>query len=250
MAKLEYFYGVHSVESLLELEPERVLNLFTLKGRDDQRLKNILALAEPFGISVQQASRDKLEKMAGQPFHQGVVAAVRPHPTLNEQDLESLLKQNPKALLLALDQVTDPHNLGACIRTAAAMGAEAVIVPRDRSASLTPTARKIAAGGAEKVKFIQVTNLARTLGNIKDEFNVQVVGTMLDEKALPIQEFDFTGTGICIVMGAEDTGLRPITQSQCDQTVYIPMAGNLQSLNVSVATGMALYEACRQRNGK
>lgn len=248
MAKTEYFYGVHSVESLLELEPERVLTLFTLKGRDDQRLKNVLALADPFGISVQQASREKLEKLAGQPFHQGVVAAVRPHPTLNEQDLDELLKQNPQALLLALDQVTDPHNLGACIRTAAAMGAEAVIVARDRSASLTPTARKIAAGGAEKVKFIQVTNLARTLGNIKEEFNVRVVGTMLDEKALPVNEFDFTGTGICVVMGAEDTGLRPITQSQCDQTVYIPMAGNLQSLNVSVATGMALYEACRQRN--
>ena len=248
MAKTEYFYGVHSVESLLELEPERVLTLFTLKGRDDQRLKNVLALADPFGISVQQASRDKLEKLAGQPFHQGVVAAVRPHPTLNEQDLDELLKQNPQALLLALDQVTDPHNLGACIRTAAAMGVEAVIVARDRSASLTPTARKIAAGGAEKVKFIQVTNLARTLGNIKEEFNVRVVGTMLDEKALPVQEFDFTGTGICVVMGAEDTGLRPITQSQCDQMVYIPMAGNLQSLNVSVATGMALYEACRQRN--
>ncbi|NNH35093.1 23S rRNA (guanosine(2251)-2'-O)-methyltransferase RlmB [Acinetobacter sp. NIPH 2377] len=248
MAKTEYFYGVHSVESLLELEPERVLTLFTLKGRDDQRLKNVLALADPFGISVQQASRDKLEKLAGQPFHQGVVAAVRPHPTLNEQDLDDLLKQNPQALLLALDQVTDPHNLGACIRTAAAMGVEAVIVSRDRSASLTPTARKIAAGGAEKVKFIQVTNLARTLSNIKDEFNVRVVGTMLDEKALPVQQFDFTGTGVCVVMGAEDTGLRPITQSQCDQTVYIPMAGNLQSLNVSVATGMALYEACRQRN--
>lgn len=248
MAKTEYFYGVHSVESLLELEPERVLTLFTLKGRDDQRLKNVLALADPFGISVQQASREKLEKLAGQPFHQGVVAAVRPHPTLNEQDLDELLKQNPQALLLALDQVTDPHNLGACIRTAAAMGVEAVIVARDRSASLTPTARKIAAGGAEKVKFIQVTNLARTLGNIKEEFNIRVVGTMLDEKALPVNEFDFTGTGICVVMGAEDTGLRPITQSQCDQTVYIPMAGNLQSLNVSVATGMALYEACRQRN--
>lgn len=248
MAKPEYFYGVHSVESLLELEPERVLTLFTLKGRDDQRLKNVLALAEPFGISVQQASRDKLEKLAGQPFHQGVVAAVRAHPTLNEKDLDDLLNQNPQALLLALDQVTDPHNLGACIRTAAAMGVEAVIVARDRSASLTPTARKIAAGGAEKVKFIQVTNLARTLGNIKDEFNVRVVGTMLDEKALPVHEFDFKGTGICVVMGAEDTGLRPITQSQCDQTVFIPMAGNLQSLNVSVATGMALYEACRQRN--
>ena len=248
MAKTEYFYGVHSVESLLELEPERVLTLFALKGRDDQRLKRVLELAEPFGISVQQASRDKLEKLAGQPFHQGVVAAVRAHPTLNEKDLEALLNEKPQALLLALDHITDPHNLGACIRTAAAMGVEAVIAPRDRSATLTPTARKVAAGGADKVKFIQVTNLARTLGQMKDDFNVRVVGTMLDEKALPIQNFDFTGTGICIVMGAEDTGLRPITQSQCDQTVYIPMAGTLQSLNVSVATGMALYEACRQRN--
>ena len=248
MAKPEYFYGVHSVESLLELEPERVLTLFTLKGRDDQRLKRVLELAEPFGISVQQTGRDRLEKMAGLPFHQGVVAAVRPNPVFNEKDLEALLKQSPNCLLLGLDQVTDPHNLGACIRTAAAMGVEAVIVPRDRSASLTPTARKVAAGGAEKVKFIHVTNLARTLAQIKDEFNVRVVGTMLDEKALPLQQFDFTGTAVCVVMGAEDTGLRPITQSQCDQTVYIPMAGNLQSLNVSVATGMALYEACRQRN--
>ncbi|WP_180062026.1 23S rRNA (guanosine(2251)-2'-O)-methyltransferase RlmB [Acinetobacter sp. YH12120] len=247
MAKPEYYYGVHSVESLLELEPERVLTLFTLKGRDDQRLRKILELAEPFGISVQKASRDSLEKLAGLPFHQGVVAAVRPHPSLNEKDLDSLLQADAQPLLLALDQVTDPHNLGACIRTAAAMGVAAVIVPRDRSASLTPTARKVAAGGAEKVKFIQVTNLARTLAHLKQEFNVRVVGTMLDEKALPIQQFDFTGTAVCVVMGAEDTGLRPITQSQCDQTVFIPMAGNLQSLNVSVATGMALYEACRQR---
>ena len=247
MAKPEYYYGVHSVESLLELEPERVLTLFTLKGRDDQRLQKILELAEPFGISVQKASRDSLEKLAGLPFHQGVVAAVRPHPTLNEKDLDALLQADSKPLLLALDQVTDPHNLGACIRTAAAMGVTAVIVQRDRSASLTPTARKVAAGGAEKVKFIQVTNLARTLAHLKQEFNVRVVGTMLDEKALPIQQFDFTGTAVCVVMGAEDTGLRPITQSQCDQTVFIPMAGNLQSLNVSVATGMALYEACRQR---
>ncbi|CAG2159527.1 unnamed protein product, partial [Oppiella nova] len=155
-------------------------------GRDDQRLQRILQLAEPFGISVQKASRDSLEKLAGQPFHQ--------------------------------DHITDPHNLGACIRTAAAMGVEAVIVPRDRAATLTPTARKVAAGGAEKVKFIQVTNLARTLGQIKENYNVRVVGTMLDEKALPIQKFDFTGTPVCVVMGAEDTGLRPITQSQCDQT--------------------------------
>lgn len=248
MAKPEYFYGVHSVESLLELEPERVLTLFALKGRDDQRLKRIFELAEPFGVSIQKASRDSLEKLAGKPFHQGVVAAVRPHPTLNEADLEKLIQDNSNAFLLALDQVTDPHNLGACIRTAAAMGVHAVVVPRDRSASLTPTARKVAAGGAEKVKFIQVTNLARTLDKIKNEFNVRVVGTMLDEEALPIHECDLTGP-IAIIMGAEDTGLRPITQAQCDYKVYIPMQGNLQSLNVSVATGMALYEACRQRQG-
>ena len=248
MAKPEYFYGVHSVESLLELEPERVLTLFALKGRDDQLLKRIFELAEQFGVSFQKASRDSLEKLAGQPFHQGVVAAVRPHPTLNEADLEKLIQDNSNAFLLALDQVTDPHNLGACIRTAAAMGVHAVVVPRDRSASLTPTARKVAAGGAEKVKFIQVTNLARTLDKIKNEFNVRVVGTMLDEEALPIHECDLTGP-IAIIMGAEDTGLRPITQAQCDYKVYIPMQGNLQSLNVSVATGMALYEACRQRQG-
>lgn len=246
MAKPEYYYGIHSVESLLELEPERVLTLFALKGREDQRLKRIFELADPFGVSIQKASRDSLEKLAGQPFHQGVVAAVRPHPTLNENDLEKLIQSEDNVFLLALDQITDPHNLGACIRTAAAMGVHAVVVPRDRAASLTPTARKVAAGGAEKVKFIQVTNLARTLAKIKDEFHVRVVGTMLDEHALPIQDCDLTGP-IAIIMGAEDTGLRPITQSQCDHKVYIPMSGNLQSLNVSVATGMALYEACRQR---
>ena len=245
MAKAEHYYGVHAVESLLQLEPERVLTLFTLKGRDDQRLQKILTLAEPFGISVQKASRDTLEKLAGLPFHQGVVAAVRPQPTLNEDDLEQLLTQKKDVLILALDQVTDPHNLGACIRTAAAMGVDAVVVPRDRSASLTPTARKVAAGGAEKVKFIQVTNLGKTLAAMKLQ-DVKVVGTLLDETAKPIQSSDLTGR-LVIVMGAEDTGIRPINQAQCDEKVYIPMAGDLQSLNVSVATGMALYEASRQR---
>lgn len=248
MAKAEHYYGVHAVESLLELEPERVLTLFTLKGRDDQRLKKILTLAEPFGISVQKASRDTLEKLAGLPFHQGVVAAVRPQPTLNEDDLEQLLAQKSDVLILALDQVTDPHNLGACIRTAAAMGVDAVVVPRDRSASLTPTARKVAAGGAEKVKFIQVTNLGKTLATMKLQ-DVKVVGTLLDDTALPIQSCDLTGR-LVVVMGAEDTGIRPINQAQCDEKIYIPMSGDLQSLNVSVATGMALYEVCRQRLAK
>lgn len=247
MAKHEYYYGVHSVETLLELEPERVLTLFTLKGRDDARLQRILQLAEPFGISVQQTSRDRLEKMAGLPYHQGVVAMVRAVPSLNEKDLAQLVTGQENVLLLALDQVTDPHNLGACIRTAAAMGVQAVIVPRDRSASLTPTARKVAAGGAEKVKFIQVTNLARTLGELKEQFHYKIVGTLLDEQAVSIEKADLTGN-VVIVMGAEDTGLRPVTQAQCTTKVYIPMSGALQSLNVSVATGMALYEAFRQRH--
>lgn len=246
MAKPDYYYGVHSVESLLEMEPERVLTLFVLKDKSDQRLSKIFQLAAPFGISVQKASRDSLEKLAGLPFHQGIVAAVRPYPTLNEQDLEKLVDSTPDILLLALDQVTDPHNLGACIRTAAAMGVAAVVVPRDRSASLTPTARKVAAGGAEKVKFIQVTNLGKTLAQLKTQ-DVRVVGTLLDEEAMPISQADFSGK-VIVMMGAEDTGIRPINQAQCDQKVYIPMQGDLQSLNVSVATGMALYEACRQRS--
>lgn len=247
MAKNEYYYGVHSVETLLELEPERVLTLFTLKGRDDARLQKIVQLAEPFGISIQQTSRDRLEKMAGLPYHQGVVAMVRALPTLNEKDLDQFLSQHDNQLLLALDQITDPHNLGACIRTAAAMGVQIVIVPRDKSASLTPTARKVAAGGAEKIKFIQVTNLARTLAHIKEQFHYKVVGTLLDEQAISIEKSDLTGN-VVMIMGAEDTGIRPITQAQCDEKVYIPMSGALQSLNVSVATGMALYEAFKQRH--
>jgi 23S rRNA (guanosine2251-2'-O)-methyltransferase len=144
-----------------------------------------------------------------------------------------------------LDNVTDPHNLGACIRTAAAMGAQAVVVPRDRAAGLTPTARKVAAGGAELIKFVQVTNLARTLQNLQEQ-GVFVVGTLLDATAKPLDQIDLNGK-LAIVMGAEDSGLRRLTQERCDQLAYIPMQGQLQSLNVSVAAGMALYEACRQR---
>ena len=245
MAKTDYYYGVHAVETVLELEPERVLTLFVLKERDDHRLKKILQLAEPFGISVQKAGRDRLEKLAGQPFHQGIVAAVRAYPSLNEDDLMQLVDEDKELVLLALDQVTDPHNLGACIRTAAAMGVKAVIVPRDRSATLTPVVRKVAAGGADKVKFIQVTNLGKTLAALK-QHQVNIIGTILDPEAIPIHTADLGGR-IALVMGAEESGIRPINQAQCDQMVYIPMQGQLQSLNVSVATGMALYEIFRQR---
>lgn len=245
MAKPEYHFGLHSVEALLQTQPESILNIFILQGREDARINQLVTLSVPHGISIQRASRDTLAKMAGSPQHQGIVAAVRAAPSLNEQDLDELLQQTPNAFLLVLDQITDPHNLGACIRTAAAMGVQAVIVPKDRAAGLTPVARKVAAGGAEKIAFIQVTNLARTLAYLRDQ-QVQVIGTLLDEQAKPVDQCDFSGA-IAVVMGAEDTGLRRLTQQQCDQMAYIPMAGQLQSLNVSVATGMVLYEACRQR---
>ncbi len=245
MAKPEYHFGLHAVESLLQTQPELVLNLFVLQGREDARLNQLTSLAAPHGISVQKAGRETLARLAGSQQHQGVVAAVRPAVVLNEQDLDQLIAEKGTVFLLALDQVTDPHNLGACIRTAAAMGVDAVIAPRDRAAGLTPVARKVAAGGAEKIGFIQVTNLSRTLAHLREQ-QIRVIGTLLDEQAKPIDQCDLTGS-IVIVMGAEDTGLRRLTQQQCDQTAFIPMKGDLQSLNVSVATGMALYEACRQR---
>lgn len=249
MAKPEYYFGLHAVESLLTTQPELVLNLFVLQGRDDERLNHLLTLAAPHGISIQKSGRDTLSRLSGSGQHQGIVAAVRPAQVLGEDDLQRLIDQHraqqKHLFLLALDQVTDPHNLGACIRTAAAMGVDAVIVPRDRSAGLTPTARKVAAGGAEQIGFIQVTNLARTLASLGEQ-QISVIGTVLNETAKPIDQCRLSGD-IVVVMGAEDTGLRRLTQEQCDQMAFIPMAGNLQSLNVSVACGMALYEACRQR---
>ncbi|WP_410209701.1 23S rRNA (guanosine(2251)-2'-O)-methyltransferase RlmB [Aquirhabdus sp.] len=242
---VEHHFGLHAVESLLSTMPEQVLGLFVLQGRDDERLQALVKQAEPHGISVQKASRDTLSKMSEGAQHQGIVAAVRPAPVSDEGDLERLVRSTHNVFLLALDQVTDPHNLGACMRTAAAMGVHGVIAPRDRAAGLTPIARKVAAGAAEVIPFFQVTNLSRTLVALQ-EMGVQTVGTMLDESAKPLHQIDLTGA-LTIVMGAEDTGLRRLTQENCDQLAYIPMAGTLQSLNVSVATGMAIYEACRQR---
>jgi 23S rRNA (guanosine2251-2'-O)-methyltransferase len=242
---VEHHFGLHAVESLLNTMPEQVLGLFVLQGRDDERLQALVKLAEPHGISVQKASRDTLSKMSEGAQHQGIVAAVRPAAVSDEGDLERLVRSTSNVFLLALDQVTDPHNLGACIRTAAAMGVHGVIAPRDRAAGLTPIARKVAAGAAEVIPFFQVTNLSRTLVALQ-EMGVQTVGTMLDESAKPLHQIDLTGA-LTIVMGAEDTGLRRLTQENCDQLAYIPMSGTLQSLNVSVATGMAIYEACRQR---
>lgn len=246
MAKSINYFGIHTVVAILEQRPLDALQLFIQDGRDDDRVKVIQTLAADYGVSVQSANKIRLEKLANSTQHQGVVLQARPKPLLNERDLPDLLPTDKPALFLLLDRITDPHNLGACLRTAAAMGVTAVVCPREKSVGLTPTACKISAGGSEIISFVSVTNLARSIAQLK-ELGVHVVGTMLDDTAKPMHDVELT-EHCAVVMGAEDTGLRRLTKESCDQLVYLPMYGDIQSLNVSVATGMALYEVQRQRN--
>ena len=256
MAKPIYFYGIHAVQSILQHRGMDGLTLFIQDGKkqDDTTVADIIRLADTYGISVQTSGKDKLTKLAESPQHQGVVLQARPAELQDEADLKYLVEKHQaeqkQILLLILDQITDPNNLGACIRTAVAMGVSAVIIPKNHSSSITPAVAKVAVGAVELIPFIQVTNLARTLTEIKKQ-GVFVFGTALDDTAKPVQDCDLTGD-VAIVMGSEGDGIRRLTADTCDQLVYIPMSGNehgqIQSLNVSVATGMMLYEASRQRS--
>lgn len=255
MAKPVYFYGIHAVQALLEHRGMDGLALFIQDGKkDDPVIAAILKLAEQYGISVQVAAKDKLAKIAESPQHQGVVLQARPATLADEQDLYDIITthraNHQSLLLLVLDQITDPNNLGACLRTAVAMGVSAVIIPKHNTSTITPAVAKVAVGAAELMPFVQVTNLARTLTEIKQQ-GVFVFGTALDTTAKPVQDCDLSGD-VAIVMGSEGEGIRRLTADTCDQLVYIQMSGNaqgsIQSLNVSVATGMMLYEASRQRN--
>lgn len=246
MAKPEFVYGLHTVQALLQHHPETVLELFVLQQREDERLQAILVLARQHGLAVQAVARDKLDQLTREGQHQGVVARARPLATRDEQDLLTLVTtlQVPP-LLLVLDNLTDPHNLGACLRSAEAVGVHGVVAPRDKSASLTPVARKTASGAAEVLPFFQVTNLARALDQL-GEAGVWRVGTALTPEAKSLYQIKLTGP-LALVMGAEGTGMRRLTREHCDELAYIPMQGSVQSLNVSVATGITLYEAFRQR---
>lgn len=246
MAKTEVLYGPHTLHALMERRPEAVLELFLLSSREDARLEDLRDLAAQVGVSVQSRTREQLDKLADSHQHQGVVARVREMPPLSEHDLDDLLERlEEPPFLLVLDGVTDPHNLGACLRSADAAGVHAVVAPKDRAAGLTPVARKVAVGAAEALPFIQVTNLARTLSRLKDG-GVFVVGTALMPESCSLYEADLTGP-LAMVMGAEGVGMRRLTREHCDQLIYIPMGGTVESLNVSVAAGVALYEAYRQR---
>ena len=249
MSKMSWIYGLHTVQALLENAPERVLELQALSTREDARLNPIVQMARQLGLTVAFRDRSALDQLAEGGRHQGVVARVRERQPGDDNDLADLLDGlTEPALLLILDAVTDPHNLGACLRTAEAAGVHAVVAPRDKAAGLTPVVRKVACGAAELVPFMQVTNLARTLKQLKEQ-GVWVVGTSLEDGAKPFFDTDLKAP-VAIVMGAEGSGLRRLTAELCDHLAYIPMAGQIESLNVSVATGVALFEAVRQRRGK
>lgn len=243
-----HFYGIHSVKALLECRPMDALALFVQNSDGtNASIDEIVANAKALGISVQYAQKERLTELCGSPQHQGVVVLSR-YQVLGDESMLDELVAKESILLLILDQITDAHNLGACLRTACAMGVDAVILPKNHSATITPTVAKVSVGASEVISVVSVTNLARTLAHIK-ACGVFVFGTALDENATPSDECDFSGK-VAIVMGSEGDGMRRLTRECCDTLVYIAMANTPnrpQSLNVSVATGMVLYEVARQR---
>lgn len=243
--KQELIFGLHSVQALLKSAPQRVQEIYLLQGRNDQRLQKVVASAQINNIPCKLVNRAKLDELVGDENHQGVIAFCEPGETYDEAYLFAMLERlDVPAFLLILDGVTDPHNLGACMRSAEAAGVQAVIAPKDKSAGLTPVARKVACGAAEVLPFIPVTNLARTLKKLQEK-GIWLFGAA-GEADRSLYETSLTGP-IAILMGAEGDGLRRLTQETCDQLMKIPMAGTVSSLNVSVATGICLFEAVRQR---
>jgi 23S rRNA (guanosine2251-2'-O)-methyltransferase len=238
-------FGLHAVRALLAHHPGRVRRLLLQQGRQDRRVAELESLARASGVPVATRPAAELDRLTGEAAHQGVVAEATPAESLDEDGLDALVEAaGAETFLLVLDGVQDPHNLGACLRTAEAVGVTAVVVPRDRACGLTPVVRKVAAGAAELVPFVQVTNLVRAIEGLKRR-GVWIVGTE-GEAAKDLFGADLTGP-LALVMGAEGRGMRRLTGEACDYTVRLPMRGATESLNVSVATGVVLYEALRQR---
>jgi 23S rRNA (guanosine2251-2'-O)-methyltransferase len=241
-----YVFGLHAVAALLDKQPERVVHLYFQKERHDQKIQQLLELAQDAGLITELVSRQELDKLTGNAVHQGVAALCNKPKTYSENDLTVLLESQDQPFLLILDGVQDPHNLGACLRSADAAGVHAVIVPKDKSASLTPTVSKVACGAAETIPFIQVTNLARTMRYLKEQ-GVWLYGAA-GEAEQSLYQADLAAGGLAMVLGAEGEGLRRLTREHCDILLNIPMQGTVSSLNVSVATGVFLFEAVRQRS--
>ncbi|ACX95215.1 23S rRNA (guanosine(2251)-2'-O)-methyltransferase RlmB [Halothiobacillus neapolitanus] len=247
----QWLSGFHAVEAALQHDPERVLSVIFEQGRQDKRVQQLRVLAESRGVSIEEAPEkvfaDRVRADRELARHQGVLARYQPKPAGNEHDLFALLDNlDEPAFLLILDGVTDPHNLGACLRSAEAAGVHAVISPKDRAVGLTPTARKAASGAAERLPFIQVTNLARTLADLKSR-QIWIVGAA-GGGMVSLYESDFAAESVALVMGSEGEGLRRLTQEGCDQLIFIPMRPPVESLNVSVAAAVCLFEFRRVRD--
>lgn len=241
----QFVYGVHAVSALLA-NPHRVINqLFVSQERMDQRVQELLDKAEQAHIRIERLSAQKMNQRFANYTHQGVVASAMALQDYSEADLISLLEQCKKpGLILILDGVTDPHNLGACLRSADAAGVDFVLIPKDKSASITPVVSKVACGAAESVPLVRVTNLVRAMELLKEQ-GVWIYGAA-GEAENSLYQVDCSGT-IAIAMGAEGDGLRRLTREHCDGLFSLPMSGTVSSLNVSVATGISLYEVVRQR---
>jgi 23S rRNA (guanosine2251-2'-O)-methyltransferase len=247
MSGEQIIYGIHAVQNALQTHPESVLTVWCDRNRRDKRLADIIQQCKRVGIDCQSAAREELDRLAAGGKHQGVAARCTEAKSWGESQLLAHLEKKASPLVLALDGVQDPHNLGACLRTADAAGVDAVIAPKDRSVGITPTVVKVASGAAHNVPFVQVTNLARTLEALK-QMGLWVTGAD-DKGEVTLYDLDFTGPTV-IVMGAEGTGLRRLSKEKCDYLAALPMAGTVSSLNVSVATGVCLYEVVRQRRTK
>ena len=240
-------FGFHAVGVRIKTAPQSVLEVFFDVARRDARMRQFTDRAREAGVRLIESDGLRLAKMAGSHGHQGVVARVNPVAQVNSLDelLEQLEASGVAApLLLVLDGVTDPHNLGACLRVADGAGAHAVIAPKDHAAGINATVAKVASGAAETMPYFMVTNLARTLGELKER-NIWCIGTS-DDAPKTIYDVDLKGP-VALVLGAEGEGMRQLTRKTCDELVSIPMHGAVESLNVSVASGVCLYEALRQR---
>ncbi len=241
--KSKLIFGFHAVTARIRHEASTVDEIYIDANRHDRRMGELIRAAKAANVRIIQADDQRLDAMVGSRRHQGVIAkAGEISLARNLDELLDAIEGPP--LLLLLDGVTDPHNLGACLRVADGAGAHAVIAPKDRAVGLNATAAKVASGAAESVPYITVTNLARTMRELQER-DIWLTGTTEDAKS-SIYEVDFTG-GSALVMGSEGEGLRRLTRENCDRLVHLPMLGSVESLNVSVASGVCLYEARRQR---
>lgn len=242
-----WIIGINPVAGALTNDPSRVREVLVEQGAHNPRVAELAAEAKRLGVRVHARPRAMLDKVSGHARHQGVAANYDVPAARSEHDLAALLDTAGDVLALVLDGVTDPHNLGACLRSAAAAGAGAVIVPRDRAVGITPVVRRASAGAADQVPLFEVANLARTLRELKDA-GVWLTGLAGDSEA-SLYDIDLRGR-TALVVGGEGEGMRRLTRDACDHVARIPMTGSVESLNVSVATGIALFEAVRQRGGK